>query len=92
MTTSDRGIRRKEVQRVAIVGGGLVCRFDCSFRFLWIDFCPPFQVGALNACFFAQRGWHVDLYEFREGTIAFVHLAYALLCRPSLSQSVEPKM
>ena len=24
-------------------------------------------VGALNACFFAKRGWHVDVYEFRTG-------------------------
>lgn len=24
-------------------------------------------VGALNAVYFAQRGWHVDLYEFRPG-------------------------
>lgn len=24
-------------------------------------------VGALNAVYFAQRGWHVDLYELRPG-------------------------
>lgn len=25
-------------------------------------------VGALNAIYFARRGWHVDLFELREGT------------------------
>lgn len=24
-------------------------------------------VGALNACFFAKKGWHVEVYEFRKG-------------------------
>lgn len=27
----------------------------------------PFQVGALNACFFAKRGFQVEVFEAREG-------------------------
>jgi NADPH-dependent 2,4-dienoyl-CoA reductase/sulfur reductase-like enzyme len=26
-------------------------------------------VGTLNAVYFAQRGWHVDLFELRKGNI-----------------------
>lgn len=40
-------------------------------------FHPPLlilvlQVGALNACFFARRGFQVDVYEAREGKVSLI--------------------
>jgi len=31
-----------------------------------VAICGAGLVGALNACFFAKRGWNVDVYEYRE--------------------------
>lgn len=36
------------------------------------------QVGALNACFFARRGFHVDVYEAREGKFSLIITAFLI--------------
>lgn len=33
------------------------------------DLAFPLQVGALNACFLAKRGFNVDVFEAREGRV-----------------------
>ncbi|TKR66772.1 hypothetical protein L596_023014 [Steinernema carpocapsae] len=48
--------------------------------------CGAGLVGALNACFFARRGWDVEIYEFREDIRQMEHVPgrsinLALSCR-----------
>lgn len=37
-------------------------------------------MGALNACFFAKRGFHVDVYEAREGKSSMNITAWLTIC------------
>jgi uncharacterized protein with NAD-binding domain and iron-sulfur cluster len=60
----DNPTRAKK--RIAIVGGGLV-GLSTHLKKSNLKKTPFFQVGSLNACFFAQKGFPVDLYECREG-------------------------
>ncbi|KAK0419052.1 hypothetical protein QR680_013925 [Steinernema hermaphroditum] len=48
--------------------------------------CGAGLVGALNACFFARRGWDVEVYEFRDDIRQMEHVPgrsinLALSCR-----------
>jgi NADPH-dependent 2,4-dienoyl-CoA reductase/sulfur reductase-like enzyme len=40
-------------------------------------------VGALNAIYFAKRGWKVDLFELRKGIVEKFMLSLAFLCHAS---------
>jgi hypothetical protein len=37
-------------------------------------------VGAMNACFFALKGWEVEVYEARRGSFLVILLLIDLLC------------
>lgn len=64
---------QNQQKRVAIVGGGLVINDIVIVIFFFYFYQQNFKVGSLNACFFAQRGWIVDLFEAREGMLKLMH-------------------
>jgi hypothetical protein len=61
------------IKTVIVIGGGLV-RFlslkktESNFFFL--------EVGSLCGIFMAKRGYHVTIFEYREGTQLFWYYRY----------------
>lgn len=68
--------RTSGLKRIAIVGGGLVREFKTVNLKMFSIVCLS-QVGSLNACYFAKKGYDVDVYEGREGLLVAVVIAWS---------------